>query len=251
MKKILPSIAVSALALLIAAPSHAEVTANASVTNNYLWRGLTQTMNEAAVQGGVDWTDTSGLYAGTWVSNVGFDPGDVYSYENDLYFGYAGESQGLTYNIGYLYYNYDQKAHFDFGELHGSLGYGNFTANLFLLTNTQADEKDFPGTNWDFKAFKTYYVSGDYTIPLASGTKIGLHAGYYNDGDFSKAFNGVGDSYMDFNVSVAKDGFTFLVSKTTLGQDDDSDGVVDYASMPTRANDEVKFVLAYRVDFKL
>jgi uncharacterized protein (TIGR02001 family) len=250
MKKILPSIAVSAAALLLAAPSHAELTANASVTNNYLWRGLTQTMNEAAVQGGVDWTDASGFYAGTWVSNVEYDPGDAYSYEHDLYFGFAGEAQGLSYDVGYLYYNYDENAGFDFGEVYAKLGFGNFTASVFALANAEPDEDDFPGTGWDFSAFETYYLAGDYTIPLQSGTEIGLHAGYH-DGDFAQAFNGVTDSYFDFNVSIAKDGFTFLVSQTTLGDDDNDDGVEDYASMSARDNDEIKFVISYGVDFTL
>jgi uncharacterized protein (TIGR02001 family) len=250
MKKILLSSAVSAIALLVAAPSHADLTANAAVTNNYLWRGLTQSMNEAAVQGGIDWTDDSGLYVGTWVSNVEYDPGDAYSYENDLYFGFAGEAQGISYDVGYLYYNYDKNAGFDFGEVHGSLGFGNFTASAYFLVNAEPDEADFPGTGWDFSAFKTYYLAGDYSIPLASGAAIGLHAGYH-DGDFAQAFNGVTDSYFDFNVSIAKDGFTFLVSQTTLGDDDNDDGVEDYASMPIRDNDEIKFVVSYGLDFEL
>ena len=40
-----------AASLLTAAGSaHAEWSANAAMTNNYLWRGLTQSINEAAIQ---------------------------------------------------------------------------------------------------------------------------------------------------------------------------------------------------------
>ena len=47
-----------------------EWSANASMTSNYIWRGLTQTENEAAVQGGIDYAADNGFYIGTWASNV-------------------------------------------------------------------------------------------------------------------------------------------------------------------------------------
>ena len=79
--------AVSVLSLsALALPSQAgEWSANAAVTNNYIWRGLTQTENNSAVQGGIDYASDGGFYAGTWVSNVNYGPSDVYSYEHDLY----------------------------------------------------------------------------------------------------------------------------------------------------------------------
>ncbi|HWK53584.1 MAG TPA: TorF family putative porin [Hyphomicrobiales bacterium] len=247
MNKLLPRATLAIAVSMVAVTGHAaDLTANASITNNYLWRGLTQTMNEPAVQGGLDLSSDSGLYAGTWISNVEFDPGDVFSYEHDMYFGFAGESGGFGYDVGYLYYNYDSNASFDFGELYLTLSFGNFSLSGNFLTNTEADEA--PGQ--DFSAFETYYLAGGYTIPLASGAEISLHLGYH-DGDFAEAFNGVTDSYFDFNIALAKDGFTFMVSKTSLGSDDDGDGIEDYASMSERDNDEVKFVVSYGLDFQL
>ena len=78
MKKTLTAAAVVAAGMM-SAPTFAEssFSANASVTNNYIWRGLTQTENEAAVQGGIDFAHDSGFYAGTWVSNVNYGPSDV------------------------------------------------------------------------------------------------------------------------------------------------------------------------------
>ncbi len=250
MKKSLLTAAVSALALMTSAPSFADLTANASVTNNYIWRGLAQSMNDAAVQGGLDYTSESGFYAGTWVSNVAYDPGDVYSFEHDMYFGVTGEISGVAYNVGYLYYNYDENAGFDFGELYTTLTMGNFSASLYLLANAEPDE----GPNQHFGAFKTYYMSGNYSIPLASGATVGLHMGYHDGahhGNFAQAFNGVTDGYIDYSVSIAKDGFTFMVTDTNLGDDDDGDGVEDYASMSIRDNDETKFVASYKINFEL
>ncbi|MGA0805261.1 MAG: TorF family putative porin [Pseudohongiellaceae bacterium] len=246
MKKVFSASALCAAMLLASAPSQAELTGNVSVTNNYLWRGLTQSINEAAIQGGLDYASESGFYAGTWVSNVSYDSDDVYSYEHDMYFGFAGEASGVGYDIGYLYYNYDENAGFDFAEVYGSLGVGNFSATLSLLTYAEPDEA--PGQDFGFA--QATYTSLDYIIPLASGAEIGLHAGYH-EGDFANAFNGITDGYMDFNISIAKDGFTFIISDTTLGDDDDGDGIEDYASMGARDNDEMKFVVSYGVDFNL
>ena len=245
MKHKLLTAAISAAALLATSASFAQLTGNVSVTNNYIWRGLTQTMNEAAVQGGLDYTTDSGLYAGTWVSNTSYDPGDVYSYEHDMYFGFAG-GNNLTYDVGYIYYNYTEKAASDFGETFIKLGLGNFLGQAYFLANAEPDEA--PGQ--DFGAFATYYVSGDYSIPLANGAAVGLHVGY-QDGDFSEVFNGVTKGYLDYNVSIAKDGFSFMVTATNLGDDDNGDGQEDYASMSVRDNDEIKFVVGYKLDFEL
>lgn len=246
MKKTLLSTAIASAALLLSATSFAEVTANASVTNNYIWRGLTQTINESAVQGGIDYASESGLYIGTWASNVGYDSDDAFSYEHDVYFGFAGETSSFSYDLGYLYYNYDSNAEFDFSEVYGSVGFGNFSATLSLLAHTEADEA--PGQDFGFG--EATYLSLDYTIPLASGAEIGLHIGHHQ-GDFVEAFNGVGDSYLDYNISLSKDGFSFMVTGTNLGSDDDGDGFEDYASMAARDNDKVKFVVSYSLDFQL
>jgi uncharacterized protein (TIGR02001 family) len=246
MKKTILGTTIGSVLIMASASSHAELTANASVTNNYLWRGLTQSINEGAIQGGIDYASENGFYAGTWVSNVSYDADDAYSYEHDMYFGFSGEASGLVYDVGYLYYNYDKNAGYDFSEVYGSLGMGNFSATLSLLASAEPDE----GPGEDFGFASASYLSLDYTIPLDSGAEVGFHAGYH-DGDFVDSFNGVTKGYMDYNISLAKDGFTFLVSGTNLGTDDDGDGIEDYASMAARDNDNIKFVISYGVDFEL
>ena len=238
--KIRTSIAAAAAlaGLCVGAPGQADtLSANVSVTNNYIWRGLTQTENEAAVQGGIDWASDSGFYVGTWVSNVKYGPSDVYSYENDIYAGYAFSAGGLDFDIGYLYYNYDKEADFDFGEVYGSIGFGGFSFGLWVLTNTEAKE----GPGQDFSAGKTYYASADYGFELRDGLELGFHIGYH-DGDFAEAFNGSDGGYYDYNVSLSKGGFGFLITDTNVSGPA-SDGGYD--------NDQVKFVVSYSVDFDL
>lgn len=214
-----------------------SLTANVSATNNYIWRGLTQTLNDGAVQGGIDYAHDSGFYIGTWASNVKYGAEDVFSYEHDMYFGYAGEVDGLSYDIGYLYYNYDSEAEFDFGEIYGSLGYGGFSFTAYVFANTEADE---PSEDVDYDFGNAYYLSADYSTEVREGLELGFHVGYH-DGDFNEGFNGVPGSYVDYNISLAKDGFTFMVTSTDL--DDSGPDAFD--------NDSVKFVVSYGVDFDL
>ncbi len=223
---------------LMAAPTYADsLSANASVTNNYIWRGLTQTTNEPAVQGGIDYAHDSGFYAGTWVSNVQYASDDVYSYEHDIYAGYAFEVGEVSVDVGYLYYNYDEEAEFDFGEVYVQLGWKGFGVGAWVLTNTEADEIG----NQDFDAGEAYYISVDYAFEIGNGIEIGLHGGYH-DGDFQEAFNGTDGDYYDYNISLSKGGFGFMITDTDAGGPA-SEGGLD--------NDEVKFVVSYSVDVDL
>ena len=86
-------------------------------------------MNQPAIQGGIDYASDSGFYVGTWASNVSYDSDDAYSYEHDMYFSYAYEAGGVSYDLSYLYFNYDENAGYDFGEVTAAIGY--FSALYF------------------------------------------------------------------------------------------------------------------------
>tara|TARA_R110002096_G_scaffold99108_7_gene219805 strand:+ start:4922 stop:5692 length:771 start_codon:yes stop_codon:yes gene_type:complete len=230
-------------------------TANAGFSNNYLWRGLTQTTNDPVISGGIDYAHDSGFYIGTWVANVKYDngvgansSGDAFSYEHDIYLGYAGEYNNVSYDFGWLYYNYDEQADFDFSEIYGSLGYMGFTVGAYLLVHTEADEEqgiaNGIGRDYDSDFGSTYYVYGDYSHEIANGVELGLHIGYH-DGDFVDQFNFANGTfdYMDYNVSISKGGFSFLVSNTDL--DDREGGAIGLQ------NDSVKYVISYSLDVDL
>ena len=78
------------------------LSANIGVASNYIWRGTTQTQDDPAVSGGLDYALENGLYVGTWVSNVDFGTSKP-NYEWDIYGGYGGEvpynSLGDSYSI--------------------------------------------------------------------------------------------------------------------------------------------------------
>ncbi len=228
----------AAAGLLLSAGSvqAGEFTANAAGSSNYIWRGLTQSENKAAISGGIDYAADNGLYVGTWASNVSYAADDVFSYEHDVYAGFAGEAGSVSYDVGYLYYNYDDEAEFDFGEVYASIGMGGFTLGLNVLANTEADE----GPDQDFGFGEATYIYADYGWEVRDGLELGVHVGYH-DGDFNEAFNGVPDSYTDYNISLSKGGFSFMISDTD----------VDDAGPDNLDNDELKFVVGYSMDFEL
>ena len=231
--KVMKHACVAGALALLSGPVAAEVTGNATVTNNYIWRGLTQTTNDAAVQGGIDYSHSSGFYAGTWISNVKYGPADVFSYEHDLYLGFAGGDE-VTWDVGWLYYNYDDDARFDFHELYGSVGWMGFSATLFLLSGTEAEE----GPAQDFDFGSTYYASLDYGYTFANGFGIGAHVGRHA-GDFNEGFNAVPGDYTDYNINFSVGGLTLMYSDTDL-DDPGPDGL---------DNDSPKLVVSYTFEF--
>ena len=68
-----------------------SLSANVGLTSNYLFRGISQTGGDPAIQGGLDYTHASGFYLGTWGSNVGwiedYQGYDSSNLELDLYGG--------------------------------------------------------------------------------------------------------------------------------------------------------------------
>jgi uncharacterized protein (TIGR02001 family) len=111
-------------------------TGNVAVTNDYVFRGLSQSNSDTALQGGFDITTAAGFYAGTWLSSIDFNDASDANLETDLYAGYTAPigKTGLSYNVGvygYLYPDANSNSHFDFYEVYGGLTY---TAGAFSVT---------------------------------------------------------------------------------------------------------------------
>ena len=115
---------ISLLSLGVTSLSSANVEGNFALTNDYIWRGMTQTGEDFAYSGGVDVSSDSGVYVGVWSSKVDFGSDDDTNYEIDAYFGYADESaRGVSFDTGYISYNYTGGEDLDFEEIYLGLGY--------------------------------------------------------------------------------------------------------------------------------
>ena len=99
------------------APEVSPVTANVTVTNNYIYRGITQTNGKPAIQGGFDYAHESGFYIGNWNSSISW-VSDAYNtsggvrtsapLEMDFYGGFKKEfiGEGFASDVGVLQYYY-------------------------------------------------------------------------------------------------------------------------------------------------
>jgi uncharacterized protein (TIGR02001 family) len=209
MKKMTKSVVAAAVLAATSTAAMAEVSMNVGVTSNYIWRGVTQAADEAAVSGGIDYAHESGVYVGTWVSSLGggtevtagaitaTKPSD---YELDLYLGYAGEISGIGYDLGYISYEYPN-SETDFQEVYLGLSYDMFSVKV-------SDDSDNDAM----------YMEAGADIPLPNDFALGLHYGSY---DFD-----AGGDYSDYSVSLSKGDITFSYSDTdenlALGQSDNA-----------------------------
>ncbi|PCJ89251.1 MAG: hypothetical protein COA54_00500 [Thiotrichaceae bacterium] len=219
-------LATAVAAVLTSGVAIAELSGNAAVASNYIWRGVTQTTDQAAGQGGIDWSNDSGLYVGTWVSNVDFSGlGD--GYEMDVYAGFSGEAGDIGYDIGVISYQYPVTPNFNFTEVYVSGSVSMVTVGLAYTVDAASGNDGGVFDSGDM------YINGsvDYTLGKSD---VSLYAGSYlfdNDGGTA------GDvDYSHVGASIGKDGFTFAVDKN------DIDG---------GSADNVRFTVSYAMDFEL
>lgn len=79
------------------------VSGSAAFTSDYLFRGVSQTSNNAAVQGAMTFTHESGAYFSMWGSSIASGAGGL---ELDTLLGYSGKAGEVAYDVGVMRYNY-------------------------------------------------------------------------------------------------------------------------------------------------
>ena len=167
----------------------AEVSGNVALASDYVYRGVSQTNEEAAIQGGFDIEGESGLYVGVWASNIAFDG----SIEIDIYAGYGGEfSEDLGFDIGVLRYDYPNDAgpnDSSFNEIYGSLSYQDLTVGV-------AYSNDF-----FFESGTATYIYIDYSLPLPNDFGLDLH--YANQAIDDNATFGAPD-YAEYSLGLSR-----------------------------------------------
>jgi uncharacterized protein (TIGR02001 family) len=180
------SVAVAASVAGLAAPlaAQADVTGNINVVSKYVLRGITNgtgygTENfAAAVQGGFDYSHSSGLYAGYWGSSLSYTYDGAAStannsvlvtgFESDLYAGYKGKAGPVSYGAGAIYYTYTGVEESDGAEIALTAGIGNASlgVNYLLQDLVWGNQGD------------TYITLG-YTQPLPSDFSVAATLMYY------------------------------------------------------------------------
>ncbi|HEY0664644.1 MAG TPA: TorF family putative porin [Gallionella sp.] len=201
----------AALASLFASPVLAEgftPSANVSLVSNYLYRGISQTGEGPAIQGGFDVAHASGVYAGVWASSISWlgDAGVPNAgAELDTYLGYKGTAGDVGYDIGYLRYNYPGEyapgaVTADTDEVYGAVSYSVVSVKLSYSLGDTFGVADAKGTT---------YAEVNISYPVAdSGVTLGAHYGMQAykgaTADALKA-GGADPTYADYKLSVTKD----------------------------------------------
>jgi len=190
--------------------SDIELSANVALTSNYVWRGMTQSDNSPAIQGGFD-VAYEGAYVGVWGSNVDFN--SEASVEIDIYIGYANDIAGITYDVNYCQYTYPGESdEANFGEASLTLGYDfdvvALSAKYYVGVTTN---KFNPENGWEVGA----------SVPLPMDISIDATFGDYgnntNSTDGEYYLIGATKSFEKFDISLAYTGMNY--DDKTAGHD--------------------------------
>jgi len=157
------------------------LTGNVGIFSQYIFRGLTQTDKDPALQGGIDYSHASGFYAGTWASNVSWlrDMGAYSrggSLEWDFYGGYKGTfgKSDFGYDVGLLYYYYPGDALAPAVKANTLEAYGAVSWKwLSAKYSYSIDNDTFGVTNSD----GTWYLDLTAAIPVTDKLTIQAHWG--------------------------------------------------------------------------
>ncbi len=185
----------------MAQAADAPLTANFAATSNYIWRGKTQSSDQAAVSGGVDYVHDSGFYIGTWVSSLSGSN----QYENDIYAGYTMKAGNLGMDFGTILYRYPVgSAQDDFQEIYAHFSISDFEFGADYTVDKEsnpADENDL-------------YIWGSWTTELKKDLSLSLTVGSYDVDGSSTA------DYTHFQAAVSKGDFTFAIDKNDHSDSD-------------------------------
>ncbi|MBF0462447.1 MAG: hypothetical protein HQL87_13765 [Magnetococcales bacterium] len=197
-------------------------TANVGGVSNYIFRGLTQTWNKPAIQGGVDYAHTDGWYAGLWASSISDKQYAGGWAETDYYGGYNGKfNDDWTWTLGLLgvYYpsaNYDRSKpagnhqSYDNFEVNAGVGYKWVSLKLSASLTDYFGANTSTGYKGDTKGTTYLDLSANVPLPEETFTKdvtVPLHIGrtHYTSDLASKALAGGTDpDYTDYKAGLSK-----------------------------------------------
>jgi len=212
MKPVKRSLAIAAaLSLLLPAAAFAQEAEEASspiswelaVTNDYVFRGLSQTDEGPAFQAGLTYTTPVGIYAGVWGSNVDFGPGDP-DFEVDAFVGYNVDfNDSLNFDILFNRYGYPKAGASNYNELIAALTF----AETYSVSVAYTDDVFNSSTDsWYYSLGASWGLPADFTLDVSAGVTE------FEDGT-------VGRDYKDWSVGIGKSFGPLTVSAAYVGTD--------------------------------
>ena len=194
--------------------------ADVAVSNDYVYRGTSQTDEHPALQGGIYWTkgfktgnQDVALDFGIWGSNVDFNDGDRASVEIDYTVGLSTEIGGFGIGAGYVFYSYPgtgSALNYNFQEFNIGISKDFGGASAAAAFNYSDDF--FGGVG------EAYYLDFGIDVPLSHKFTIAAHIGLQDFDD------GGQDDYIDWLIGVSRPIKGIDVSLTYYDTDIEADG---------------------------
>mgnify|MGYP003345276482 CR=1 FL=1 len=200
------------------APEVSPVTANVTVTNDYRYRGISQTNFKPAIQGGFDYAHESGFYIGNWNSSISWisDAASAGGSKNvsapiemDFYAGFKKEliGEGFASDLGVLQYYYPTSGlpssatnpntteiyaaqNFTFGPVTGFVKFSYAVTNTFGYSNSSGSYYPDLTANYDTGVW---------------GLAVNAHVGYQKIAGQNVVAGVPTASYTDWKLGLTKD----------------------------------------------
>lgn len=203
------------------------VTGSVAFTTDYLFRGVSQSSNNAAVQGAMTVAHESGLYFTAWGSSIASGAGGL---ELDTLIGFAGKAGDVGYDVGVMRYNYPglndntlgvtdatgNPVDADYDEVYASVSFAGAKLGVNYSPDYFAESDQF------------LYVYGAYAAEVAGlglAASVGLNS-FDDTAAMAQAlgYTGADDSYLDYKVAVSKSLAGVALELAYMGSDiDDTD----------------------------
>jgi uncharacterized protein (TIGR02001 family) len=196
--------AVAVASLAMASAASAEVTFNAGIATDYVFRGIKQTTGDCCgesspqVFGGADWTGGPNLYAGVWASNTGSSSSN--GIETDVYGGWKPVVGPVTLDLGVIYYAYNSS---NDGAINSSLNTLEWKAGASIAAGPASlgaavyYSDDYISTGED-----SWYYEVTGSVPLKEGVLLSGGVGHFKSDALDVFSGGDADSYTTWNVGL-------------------------------------------------
>lgn len=174
-------------------------TGNISLTSNYVFRGYSQTDLKPAIQGGADYSHSSGIYAGAWGSNVSWLKDSNSAVDNDtevdFYAGYKHAFGDFTADIGAIQYYYPGSYPTGYTSPNTLEGYAAASYKWLTLKYSRSVTNLFGFS--DSKG--SGYLELNGAVEVGAGVTISAHGG------IQKVANNSASDYKDWKLAASKD----------------------------------------------
>lgn len=201
MKKVLVAVAI----MIATTSAHAQLSSNVGVTSDYRFRGISQTQQGMALQGGIDYSNKSGFYVGNWnstVSNLVYT--DSTGLEMDVYAGLKTEiAKGLKLDVGTYNYIYSQAGNKFNSSSNTNEVYIGLERGPVAVKYSYAVSDYFGLAN----SSGTQYLQADLNVPLSKTVTVNAHVGHtltanYSNRDYTDVKVGATVNVQGFSVGA-------------------------------------------------